>query len=158
AWPQPGRSARRCAVVAVLRTRWPWSPELGTAKAQILGPDRRHAGVPARRPHVPRVVGPGAAPDDAGGRRRRRALFRVVGVVRTPGIRAPLPHIPEHVVQSPSVWSLLRNRMGLVAAIIPVPGDLLQLLAIPWRLRSRPAGVLPLRFGQEGEAKAMHPL
>src|SRR5271166_5988663 len=91
---------RRLAVSGLLRTLrlapLPRSahdplPELGTAEAQAVAPDRGPAVVAERRAHAPRVVAPRAAPDHAvGGRgigRRRRA--RLLSIVFHPNILAP---------------------------------------------------------------------
>src|SRR4051794_28233826 len=82
-------------------------PELGTAKAQVAVPARRDVVALARGAYVPRVVEPRATPEDAvGGLRRSRVAPRSFAIIRRPDIRAPLPDVPQHVVQPPLVRGL----------------------------------------------------
>src|SRR3712207_1251034 len=85
----PHRTPTRSPLAGPLGSRP--APELGTAKAQEAVPARRLAEVPVRRPHVLRVVEPGAAPDHAEG--RRPLGYTPLRVVPSPGIRATLPHV-----------------------------------------------------------------
>src|SRR5262249_44947366 len=90
---------------------------------------------------APGVAVPGTAPEDAAG--RRSALSARIRPVL---VRTPLPHVPQHVVQTPTVRPLLPHRVRLGIAIPLVPGDLRQVLAIPRHPRPGPAGILPLRL------------
>src|SRR5271157_5723156 len=146
-FPRPGRCARRVAVSGLLRTLrlapLPRSahdplPELGPAEAQVVEPERGPVAAAARRAHDPRDAAPRAAPDHAGG--GRSTLACAILPVR---VGTPLPHIAQHVVETPTVGLLQGNRMGLSATVLGVPGNLVQVSIARCR-RSGPARVLPL--------------
>ena len=114
---QSRRCARRVAVSALLRTLrlapLPRSahdplPELGTAEAQVADPDRglveaaRYAARTHRATslHEPPRITRWADAESAD----RRA--RLLSIVFHPNILAPLPDIPQHVVQAPGICLL----------------------------------------------------
>src|ERR1035438_2688803 len=68
--------------------------------------------------------------------------------IEVPGIQVfdPLPHVAEHVIQTPSVGLFHPDRMGFVLGIGSVPGDVIQWLS-QRALRPGSRGVLPLGFG-----------
>ena len=152
--PQPLRRALRSTLSSAHRP----CPELGTAEAQVAVPVRGLAAVAVRRAHVPRIVDPRAAPDHAvGGRRfgRRRASF--LGIVIHPNIRAPLPHIPQHVVQAPGIRFLAGDGVGLISAVLVVPRDGIEVFRVTRGLRPRAAGVLPLSLRGKRQLDTIKP-
>src|SRR5271157_5052739 len=87
---------------------------------------------------TPRVEEPRAAPDHAANGRST-----LPGSVCSEFIGTPLPHVAQHVVETPTVGLLQGNRMGLSATVLRVPGNLVQVSIARCR-RSGPARVLPL--------------
>src|SRR5208337_2542187 len=167
-FPRPGRCARRVAVSGLLRTLrlapLPCSahdplPELGTAEAQVVAPARGPGAAAVRRAHVPRAAEPRAAPEHAvGGRgigRRRRASL--LSIVSYPNILAPLPDIPQHVVQTPGICLLPGHGVGLISAVLVVPRDGIEVFRVTRGLRPRATGILPLSLRGKRQLDTIKP-
>ena len=88
-----------------------------------------------------------------GGRGVDRRRTRLLGIVVHPNILAPLPDIPQHVVQAPGIRFLAGDGMGLIAAVLAVPGDGVEVFRVTRRLRPRAAGIFPLGFRRKRERK-----
>jgi hypothetical protein len=90
-----------------------------------------------------RMMHPGAA---------SRLRVRIV-IATVPVIRAPLPHIPAHIVQPQRIGQQQAHVAGCAPAVLIVPAHLLQHLAaciaeaffLPKRAAT--SGIFPLRFG-----------
>ncbi len=105
-----------------------------------------------------RDFAPGTAPEDAvGGRRfgRRRASF--LGIVSHPNIRAPLPHIPQHVVQAPGIRFLAGDGVDLISAVLVVPRDGIEVFRVTRGLRPRATGILPLSLRGKRQLDTIKP-
>ena len=72
-------------------------------------------------------------------------------VVLTIPIRTPLTDVATHVIQAPSVRTLLPHGMSLAAAIVMTPTIEITpgVAPVEFRLRPRTAGIFPLRFRRE---------
>ena len=87
---------------------------------------------------VRRTAEPGHEPPTAAAPHAVRARFRPLRVVRgrirvippVAPILAPLPYVPVHVVQPPSIRFLIAYRMGLIVRVLPIPSIFFQLLFI----------------------------
>jgi hypothetical protein len=128
---------------------------------------------PVRRPapegvHVPGAPAEAAARLAVGPIEPGTAIVRSAGVVCVPHVRAPLPDVSEHVVQTPRVRPLQSYRPGAVAVFVK-PGEVAQGLtdvcrhvsAVEERApgaekelsrRPGPADVFPFRFRPEAAA------
>src|SRR5208282_1927648 len=90
--------------------------------------ERRGVVVPDRGADVPRAVDPQPAADDAVrgtpfAVEPSRPVGRCAVIVVVPFVRAPLPHIPQHIVETPGVRRLQANR--------PRAGALVRVLLLP---------------------------
>ena len=83
----------------------------------------------------------------------RTAITRRARIPFVPAILHPFPDVPAHVVQPQLIGLLLPDRMGLVPAVIEIPGDGIQLrtpsILVPLTLPSAPRGILPLRLRRQ---------
>src|SRR4051794_31420018 len=84
----------------------------GTAEAEVAAAEARIVRVAARGPHVTRAAAPGPAaqhPPRAGLSWADR-VGNAVGIVAPLAVRAPLPHVAQHVVEPPGVRLLQPDR------------------------------------------------
>ena len=96
--------------------------------------------------HAQRSVVPRAAPEHAVG--GRSTLACAILPVR---VRTPLPHVAQHVVETPTVGLLQGNRMGLSATVLGVPGNLVQVsIRLP---PIRPGTRIPIAPRSEARAE-----
>ncbi len=82
---------------------------------------------------------------------------RLLAIVLHPNILAPLPDIPQHVVQAPGIRFLAGDRVGLVSAVRGVPSDFIRVFPVARRFRPRAAGVFPLRLRRERQPETINP-
>jgi hypothetical protein len=120
-----------------------------TPDAEVEATVRRYAPDPVRRARAPDTVEPGTAPQRPG-RPTRGALwiFRIARRVVCIPIRHPLPHVPQHVVQSPCVGLLSTHVMRLAFAVSAEPGDSIE-IAVTAPGAARPRRILPLGLAHD---------
>src|SRR5690606_30741954 len=120
------RVAHRSPAASWQRARHP--------EADVLDREGRVAAPPHTGATAPLPVAPAAA--------QHPVLAVDLGVV---ALEAPLPHVAEHVVQTPGVGRLAADRPDPVTGVVGVPGDLVE-RCVPRPGGPGPAGVLPLRL------------